>query len=75
MTKRDTFIEKDLFMNILMNLEDWDGTVPMPVVSVLYVISTYQSQWLQVLPSGPPPKFKAGRVEFGVMSSYAYDSL
>ncbi|MEW5320361.1 MAG: hypothetical protein WDW38_011438 [Sanguina aurantia] len=32
MTKRDTFIEKDLFMNILMNLEDWDGTVPMPVV-------------------------------------------
>lgn len=32
MTKRDTFIEKDLFMNILMWLEDWDGVVPMPAV-------------------------------------------
>jgi DNA-directed RNA polymerase II subunit RPB1 len=31
-TKRDTFIEKDLLMNILMWLEDWDGTVPMPAV-------------------------------------------
>ena len=32
MTKRDTFIKKDLFMNILMWLEDWDGRVPMPAV-------------------------------------------
>ena len=32
MTKRDTFIEKDVFMNILMWLEDWDGVVPMPAV-------------------------------------------
>lgn len=32
MTKRDTFIEKDVFMNILMNLEDWDGTVPAPTI-------------------------------------------
>jgi len=31
-TKRDTFIEKDLFMNILMWLEDWDGKIPMPAV-------------------------------------------
>lgn len=32
MTKRDTFIEKDVFMNILMWLEDWDGVVPMPAI-------------------------------------------
>ena len=31
-TKRDTFIEKDLLMNILMWLEDWDGRIPMPAV-------------------------------------------
>ena len=32
MTKRDTFVEKDVFMNILMWLEDWDGVVPMPAI-------------------------------------------
>ena len=32
MTKRDSFIRKDLFMNILMWLEDWDGRVPMPAI-------------------------------------------
>lgn len=32
MTKRDTFIEADVFMNILMWLEDWDGKVPTPVI-------------------------------------------
>ena len=32
MTKRDTFIEKDVMMNILMNIDDWDGTVPMPAI-------------------------------------------
>ena len=32
MTKRDTFIPKDVFMNILMWLEDWDGKIPMPAV-------------------------------------------
>ncbi|KAG2453789.1 hypothetical protein HYH02_001998 [Chlamydomonas schloesseri] len=32
MTKRDIFIEKDNFMNCVMGIEDWDGTVPMPAV-------------------------------------------
>jgi DNA-directed RNA polymerase beta' subunit len=32
MTKRDTFIEADVMMNMLMWLEDWDGRVPMPAV-------------------------------------------
>lgn len=32
LTKRDTFIGRDLFMNILMWLEDWDGRVPQPAL-------------------------------------------
>ncbi|KAK9808301.1 hypothetical protein WJX73_009827 [Symbiochloris irregularis] len=32
MTKRDTFIEADVMMNLLMWLEDWDGTIPMPAI-------------------------------------------
>ncbi|KAG6434490.1 hypothetical protein SASPL_106127 [Salvia splendens] len=31
-TKRDTFIEKDVFMNILMWWEDFDGKVPAPTI-------------------------------------------
>eukprot|EP00271_Cylindrocystis_brebissonii_P003385 TRINITY_DN1429_c0_g6_i1.p1 TRINITY_DN1429_c0_g6~~TRINITY_DN1429_c0_g6_i1.p1 ORF type:complete len:1954 (-),score=319.86 TRINITY_DN1429_c0_g6_i1:2079-7940(-) len=31
-TKRDTFIEKDVFMNILMWWEDFDGKMPIPTV-------------------------------------------
>ena len=31
-TKRDTFIEKDLFFNILMWLEEFDGRVPTPAI-------------------------------------------
>lgn len=32
MTKRDTFIPKDVFMNIMMWLEDWDGEIPEPAI-------------------------------------------
>lgn len=32
MTSRNTFIPRDVFMAILMWLEDWDGVVPMPAV-------------------------------------------
>ncbi|CAI9097414.1 OLC1v1033836C1 [Oldenlandia corymbosa var. corymbosa] len=31
-TKRDTFIEKDVFMNIMMWWEDFDGKVPAPAI-------------------------------------------
>ncbi|XP_057805487.1 LOW QUALITY PROTEIN: DNA-directed RNA polymerase II subunit RPB1-like [Salvia miltiorrhiza] len=31
-TKRDTFIDKDVFMNILMWWEDFDGKVPAPTI-------------------------------------------
>lgn len=32
MTKRDTFIERDLVMNLLMWVETWDGKVPTPAI-------------------------------------------
>ncbi|CAM9308504.1 unnamed protein product, partial [Sphacelaria rigidula] len=32
MTKRDTFIERDLVMNLLMWVESWDGKVPTPAI-------------------------------------------
>ncbi|CAM6128982.1 unnamed protein product [Calypogeia fissa] len=31
-TKRDSFIEKDVFMNILMWWEDFDGKIPIPTI-------------------------------------------
>lgn len=32
LTKRDTFLEKDDFMNILMWLKNWDGRIPAPAI-------------------------------------------
>eukprot|EP00580_Thalassiosira_gravida_P018881 CAMPEP_0201660330 /NCGR_PEP_ID=MMETSP0494-20130426/2988_1 /ASSEMBLY_ACC=CAM_ASM_000839 /TAXON_ID=420259 /ORGANISM="Thalassiosira gravida, Strain GMp14c1" /LENGTH=1751 /DNA_ID=CAMNT_0048138163 /DNA_START=124 /DNA_END=5379 /DNA_ORIENTATION=- len=32
MTKRDVFIKKDLMMNILMWVSDWDGRIPLPAL-------------------------------------------
>eukprot|EP00873_Tetraselmis_striata_P038203 jgi/Tetstr1/458467/TSEL_004322.t2 len=32
MTKRDTMIPKEVFMNILMWVDDWDGTIPAPAI-------------------------------------------
>jgi DNA-directed RNA polymerase II subunit RPB1 len=31
-TQRDTFIPRDVMMNILMNIQEWDGTVPAPTI-------------------------------------------
>uniref|UniRef100_A0A7S0YI02 DNA-directed RNA polymerase subunit n=1 Tax=Polytomella parva TaxID=51329 RepID=A0A7S0YI02_9CHLO len=32
MTKRDIFITKEVMMNTLMGIEDWDGTMPLPAI-------------------------------------------
>lgn len=32
MTKRDTFIEKDLFQNILLHIEGWNASIPQPAI-------------------------------------------
>lgn len=50
MTKRDTFIPKDVFMNMLMWLEDWDGKIPMPAVLKPQPLWTGK----QVIPSAYP---------------------
>lgn len=31
-TQRDTFITRDVMMNILMNIQEWDGSVPAPTI-------------------------------------------
>ncbi|PXF45946.1 DNA-directed RNA polymerase II subunit 1 [Gracilariopsis chorda] len=31
-TQRDTFLQRDFFMNLLMHVGDWDGVVPEPVI-------------------------------------------
>ena len=32
MTKRDVFIEKEVFMNAMMWIQDWDGILPVPCI-------------------------------------------
>ena len=32
MTKRDVFLERDLVMNLLMWVQDWDGRIPVPAL-------------------------------------------
>jgi len=32
MTKRDVFMERDLFFNLLMWVQDWDGRIPPPAI-------------------------------------------
>ena len=32
MTKRDTFVERDLMMNLLMWVGTWDGKIPTPAI-------------------------------------------
>ena len=32
MTRRDVFIDKDVFMNLLMFLPSWDGKLPQPCI-------------------------------------------
>ena len=32
LTKSDTFIEKDLMMNMVMTINDWNGKMPLPAI-------------------------------------------
>ena len=34
LTQRDTFVERDMMMNMLMWVDDFDGAVPVPAVTV-----------------------------------------
>lgn len=53
MTKRDTFIEADVFMNILMWLEDWDGRVPTPAILKPRPLWSGKQAWSQYLLASP----------------------
>ena len=50
MTKRDTFIKKDVFMNILMWLENWDGKVPKPAILKPEPLWTWKQVFTMFLP-------------------------
>ena len=51
-TKRDTFIGKELFMNILMWLEDWDGQVPQPAILKPRPLWTGKQLFNLIIPKG-----------------------
>ena len=50
-TKRDTFITKDVFMNIIMWLEDWDGKVPKPAILKPQPLWTGKQVFSMMLPT------------------------
>ena len=52
-TKRDTFLEKDLLMNVLMWLEDWDGVIPLPAVLKPRPLWTGKQVGAAAAPLGP----------------------
>ena len=47
MTKREIFIEKDLFFNLLMWVEDWDGRIPIPslLIPTPGIAGSYTPLW------------------------------
>lgn len=52
MTKRDTFITKEIFMNLLMYLEDWDGTIPQPAILKPKPLWTGKQLFSLIIPPG-----------------------
>jgi len=52
MTKRDTFITKEVFMNLLMYLEEWDGTIPQPAILKPKPLWTGKQLFSMIIPPG-----------------------
>eukprot|EP00177_Eucheuma_denticulatum_P004522 GFKZ01008224.1.p1 GENE.GFKZ01008224.1~~GFKZ01008224.1.p1 ORF type:complete len:1807 (-),score=207.06 GFKZ01008224.1:2235-7655(-) len=50
-TQRDTFIERDLMMNLLMHVGDWDGVVPEPAIYKPRPLWTGKQIFSLILPS------------------------
>ena len=48
MTNRGTFIARDVFMNMLMWLEDWDGKIPMPAILKPQPLWTGKQVWPRI---------------------------
>ena len=51
-TFRDTFVQKDLTFNTLMNLESWDGHVPIPAILKPAQLWTGKQVFSKLLPRG-----------------------
>lgn len=50
-TQRDTFLEKDLVMNLLMHVGDWDGIIPEPAIYKPRPLWTGKQIFSLILPS------------------------
>lgn len=70
MSKRSTFIERDLVNNMLMILDDWDGRIPIPAILKPRELWTGKQLLSLVFPkvnlsskaNNAPPKGKDGKV-------------
>lgn len=51
-TKRDTFLSKDLVMNILMWVKDWDGKIPTPCILKPIPLWTGKQILSMIIPKG-----------------------
>ena len=69
MTKRDVFMERDLFFNILMWIDDWDGRIPPPAIMKPKELWTGKQVMTMILPrinlkgsaNNCPPKDSSGK--------------
>ncbi|KAL8559172.1 DNA-directed RNA polymerase II subunit RPB1 [Nucella lapillus] len=52
MTRRDTFLEKGEVMNLLMQVPDWDGQIPLPVILKPRPLWTGKQVFSLLLPKG-----------------------
>ena len=60
MTKRDSFLTKELLMNILMWIEHWDGKVPMPAILKPKPLWTGKQVFSLIIPPGINYERKSG---------------
>ncbi|KAJ1927103.1 DNA-directed RNA polymerase II core subunit rpo21 [Tieghemiomyces parasiticus] len=51
-TKRDTFVEYDVVMNMLLWLPDWDGTIPQPAILKPRPLWTGKQLFSLIIPAG-----------------------
>ena len=72
-TKRDTFIDRTLLMNLLMWLEDWDGVVPTPAILKPQPLWTGKQASLARLTASP--RRPAGRPPLARRRHFAQYSL
>ena len=81
MTKRDVFLEKDIVMNLLMWVHEWDGRIPVPAILKPKELWTGKQILSLIIPkvnlkgkaNNGPPKGSDGKTLPNVFN--AYDNL